>query len=1105
MKHFRTLLSVMALALGLFTAAAQNTVTYSPYTVACESYAEYANTEDDGGPTFILSSGWSFEYGSSMYARYSIKEGVGIDGTNCVGIEYNSTSTSVYLVTPEVSGTVSFYAKSTATSSWNTPEIKFYTVEARDNGKWTVASDTLETDLVALSNSEWTKVTVTGVESQRLAIRGAYVLLDNFEATSAVVELKTALKVVSATTLSPTTADCDADGNYNVKLAGRIANTGDVTIVAGSEGASYSIGQYVSSSVPHVTIASKPFEQDLAPGDTIDVEIEATLNYSEYSARKRYDLVENVTGTYAYGSWVEPVPYAPVIKVTNMNGNELEGSYATTFGAFGMISEPTSKQFVVRNDGAAPMNATVTVPAGFTVDRAAFTVAAHERDTLTLTASNEIMGINSGDMVISAEGTETTYTVAVSATVLDPSKYFEPFTNNADVTALPTGWYDPDDKWSKTNFTNGANNFVRASLVDEHLLVSPLLKVTEGEKMQIDVAKMSSYSSEANMKVYYSADRKSWTLARAIENSELSGLVASNSSTASNKFGSFVIEGIPAGNYYIAFGAGYCALDNVYGFELVPVEHDVVLAAQNIPANGTVNSEYFAAASVKNLNTADETGYTATLYFNGEAVSVAETETLGSNQTKDFEFSFTPHQDGTFPAYVKFDFNGFELVTDTVQVVVAQEQAVGQVTVGEQQGPNDNSTSYAVPVVPYYKHSKSYTVYTQAMLEAAGIKNGDVISGVSYKGFNSNGEYTAAVRVLMANVEDVTFEENATNDFPAYDTMTEMFSGDYTYPNEGTFSAMVEMLDIDFSAPFVYTGGAIAIMVTNTSDSYKRISFGYDNSIRYQAFGNRADGGTLESLTSGTTYAVFPLTTFKLAMTPAQFSGKVVDKHGAAVAGATVVLDQVQVSEEDGDVTEPEGAPAKVAQVQYSAVTDENGEFVMDVIQSSLTYNMTVSAEGYKTAQVADVDLTQLANVTLEKAEQGVVVNVANGEGAPIADAAVTFTNVADPDDVITGTTDANGQVTVTVEAGESYTVAITATGYQDYTDAFDAPLTSDEQEANYVMLEIVPTGVSDINAATRDSNVYSLDGRVVVRNAASLEGLSQGIYIYKGRKVIVK
>lgn len=36
-------------------------------------------------------------------------------------------------------------------------------------------------------------------------------------------------------------------------------------------------------------------------------------------------------------------------------------------------------------------------------------------------------------------------------------------------------------------------------------------------------------------------------------------------------------------------------------------------------------------------------------------------------------------------------------------------------------------------------------------------------------------------------------------------------------------------------------------------------------------------------------------------------------------------------------------------------------------------------------------------------------------------------------------------------------------------------------------------------------SNIYSLDGRIVRRNASSLDGLSKGIYVYQGKKIVVK
>ena len=49
-------------------------------------------------------------------------------------------------------------------------------------------------------------------------------------------------------------------------------------------------------------------------------------------------------------------------------------------------------------------------------------------------------------------------------------------------------------------------------------------------------------------------------------------------------------------------------------------------------------------------------------------------------------------------------------------------------------------------------------------------------------------------------------------------------------------------------------------------------------------------------------------------------------------------------------------------------------------------------------------------------------------------------------------------------------------------------------------------TGVNEITAAkAQNGNVYSIDGRLVRKNATSLEGLASGMYIFNGQKYLVK
>ena len=51
-----------------------------------------------------------------------------------------------------------------------------------------------------------------------------------------------------------------------------------------------------------------------------------------------------------------------------------------------------------------------------------------------------------------------------------------------------------------------------------------------------------------------------------------------------------------------------------------------------------------------------------------------------------------------------------------------------------------------------------------------------------------------------------------------------------------------------------------------------------------------------------------------------------------------------------------------------------------------------------------------------------------------------------------------------------------------------------------------LPTAVEDVKAPTvQAGNVYSIDGRLVRKNATGVAGLQPGIYIFNGKKVLVK
>ncbi|MGM9870075.1 MAG: hypothetical protein ACI30R_10695, partial [Sodaliphilus sp.] len=101
------------------------------------------------------------------------------------------------------------------------------------------------------------------------------------------------------------------------------------------------------------------------------------------------------------------------------------------------------------------------------------------------------------------------------------------------------------------------------------------------------------------------------------------------------------------------------------------------------------------------------------------------------------------------------------------------------------------------------------------------------------------------------------------------------------------------------------------------------------------------------------------------------------------------------------------------------------------------------------------------------------------------------------------GVTNAEGVFEIPViQSANTYSVVFSKAGY-----VTKEITVSEISEIGTVTLESeTPTAVTDITVSKAlDSNVYTIDGRIVRRNAESLEGLSKGIYIFQGKKHIVK
>lgn len=896
--------------------------------------------------------GWSSEdyYVSYTYSSTDGRNGSGAIkiGSQTIGDDYNYDVGPVndLLVTPAITGKASIWVKKT--SSWSSSTIKFYAVTL-ENGKYKMG-DQIEVEIPKLS-TDWVQVNLPEQNNQYIGIRAENLYIDDFAADNADIELQKSLLVSKVSYKGKDKVDCDADGKFPVEYEVTITNNGDLDLTEGTEGYSLSVRNYSKNKA---VVFTQPLKGNLAVGASTTVTVSGTANCNTYPDRNRYDVYEDLTNTSMSGAWIEPVPYKPVLTMRNDDGKIDNGK--ETF-AWGMVNASTDKTFKISNDGAAPLNITkVVVPDGFTTSLAApLTIAAHETKDFTVTMTAEKPGIYSGEFKVSGEGVDD-FSFNVSGTVLDPAKYYANFNDNQ----IPAGAY-AEDGWSvaQRDVASSDNPYLlsNGSQDKDNKFVTPLLKVAEGEKMSVDVARTNYYTGGEGvyLNVYYSADRTNWTLARKITANELSEDRAVNYTYYYSKLKTFVIDNIPAGNYYIGFGAGYTSIDNIYGFEKVDVAHDLMLTASKLPATAVVNNAYTATATLLNVNAKDEAAdsYTASLYVDGEVVATAPAKAIASGEKAEFSFSYTPHKAGVAEAYIEFKnaADNYTVASEKVSVDVKEEQATGTVTVG-----NGNTTSNKTAIDWYDANGSGAhmdNLYKPEMLEKYGLKKGAKITSVSYTGtsFNDKTVSDILLTAYVGAVDTAKFEAGKN-----YESLqkVDVYTGKSTidFVDGKTYTTTITLPE-----PIIWDGtSAIRVLTYVKADKYVNVKFNADDSDNNSYYGSGAPGEASSLSAKPTAVAEFGIQT-----EPSVMSGKVTWKN-KAVAGATVTLTS-------GDVI-------------YTGASDDKGAYSIDVIQNDKKYNLTVSAPGYIDYTENDVDLSKSLNKNIVLEVEPVAVTVGEGGNA---------------------------------------------------------------------------------------------------------------------------
>ena len=954
MRKFTLLFTMLALSMGFSMARAD---VVSPYTYNFEGLSTSSTDFAPAGWGHVV-EGYDGS-GDFYYVDYRLKESGGYGdngaylyiGSQTIGDgSWDQGTVADMLVTPPITGDASIYVKKNKSSG----TITFYTCSYNASTKKYTKGSKYDVTVPELSETEWTKVDIPGVAADtRIGICGDDVSIDEFAAASAVIELRKKLNVSLVKLMSGATADADADGNITLKMNVKVKNNGDVAFNPGDENYSLSIMRKNTGSAADTEVYTQPIAVALQPGETSDfIELNAVIPVTE-SARSRFDVRENITGSSSYGGWVDIYAYKPDFSVTTTSFDVISNG---TLQDFGISQSSVDKEYNIRNTkGAAPLTInSITVPEGFTYSikdedvaetlTTPFVVRAHEKLLLTVTMDASVLGSRSGDIVVTpADGQGTAITLPVSGTIVDPSKLYVTFADGK----FPAGTYVEGNSWTVDKYTNGDGNYsaVNSSVTPMTKFVLPKIHLGEGETLTFTAAKRSDNSK---LNVYYSADRVNWTLAQAIsaDASADADKFATDKYSGSSytyidifKYKSFT-PAIPAGDWYVAFEAGYSRVGSIVGGTVLAIpEHELLVSNVVMPEDGVVNHAYAASVTIANVGSADiaEGELTAKLYFGETAMQTQALPALASGASTSVSFNVPLREAGTF--VTKIAVEGTVTAEATANIVVAQETPSGSKQVGTVTATNTN-----VPAHLTYRNSDSEIIYTQDVI---GLAEGTAIKGLTFKGYKSSKELPLSLEVWMENTTDAAPDASAPH---STEGMTKVYSNpNIVLGTIGDSNNHMPIFDLDFSStPFVYTGGNLRVIVQSRSTTYVSTNFEMDGNRKNMAIYRSSDSPLDEE------------DKYRTADMPVVYLH--IDKEATSLSG-TVTANGAPVAD----------AEVKIASgiVEYSGTTDAEGKYTFPVYQDNLEYTMTVTKDGYfeKTETVAFNGVSIVKDVALESAE----------------------------------------------------------------------------------------------------------------------------------------
>ena len=731
--------------------------------------------------------------------------------------------------------------------------------------------------------------------------------------------------------------------------------------------------------------------------------------------------------------------------------------------AFGKTNEFGKKlEFAVYNWGTAPLTVkSVSVPENFVTNiDGEFTVAGKERQIVEISFIATEPDIYEGKLEITyvdTDGTDKTFELPVSGTMLDPEKWYVPFQKEkADGSGFEYFWPEGSlhQKNLSTRFIYSTGEFEICSTANtDNLLTTPKLTATAGEKFTFD-AKANNRSVETVIKVFAAKTREALEDAEA--RTEL--LVISNKDDEAeatelivDQYKTFTITFAEAGDYYLGLELGNQAyIDDLYGLKLTPVVADLKVMSTTIPANAMQNVASAVAVEVLNLNYKGmgASEYSFKVHVGDKVTEIAANDTIPVAQTLtdtpvSLSATMRSPKPGTVPVFVEVVCGDYSVSSDTIDVTFIPEVASSEKVVGISNGTTGN-----YPLYLNYKNSQSINLFPADML---GLAPGTKITSITLKGYKTSDAADTDVEMYYQWTDEQTLEKPASPTKYNTEGMSEYFKGSFHWDKKGQAGELAEMLTFNFAEPVEYEAGkALKLYFSSSADAYKAAYFECTNTAgAYYTY----EDGVKGTFSVAWREAKLPVLYLGLAVDPASVAGKVSDAAGAAVEGATVTLVST-----DGD------------DIQYEGATDAEGNYSINVVQNTRHYDVTVTAADGRTATAEDIDpaaQTEALDFVLYTYVD-VKGKVTDALGNAVEAATVTFTatGIDVPELVYTAETDAEGNYTAEgVREDLKYNVSAEKDGKKDLAPEY-SPKADEALNFKLIGLVTVTGTVTDATGA---------------------------------------